>query len=227
MVASTSSCPCGDERSKVKSHAGHVGGSAHPVDERFQVRHARRVQRPWRAAPVRFADVAGGTQAVVHEPDLGAASLDGRERTVDEDDHRERALPRDERRHSTRFLRRGLVPGPAEQVPALAARRVGGGEFLPVEARAPARPGRGDGSAHSRGRLDLHELDLQLLLRILEDEAVGRRRDRPVGGDLERGSRRKRHRAVKRGLRRCGSESGDLGRRRLRSHGAWGRRSAA
>ena len=217
-----------ERRVLVEEHdrdAGHVGGFAHPVGERLQVSHARRVQRPGRSAPVRFADVAGGTQAVVHEPDLGAASLDGREGAVDEDDHRERVLPRDERRHPARFFGRGLVPGPAEQVPALAARRVGGGELLSVEAGVPARPGRGDGRTHSRGRLDLHELDLQLLLGILEDEAVGRRRHRPVGGDLERGSRRERHRAVNpRALRRCGS--GDLGRRRLRSHGAGGRRSA-
>src|SRR6266540_1780675 len=62
---------------------------------------------------------------------------------------------------------------------------------------------------------------------ILEDQTVRRRRHCPVGGDLERGSRRKRHRAVKRGLRRCGGGSGDLGRARLRSHGAGGRCSAA
>ena len=66
--------PLFDERRVlVKEHdrdAGHVGGFAHPVGERLQVSHARRVQRPGRSASVRFADVASGTQAVVREPDL-------------------------------------------------------------------------------------------------------------------------------------------------------------
>jgi hypothetical protein len=51
-------------------NAGHVGGFPHPVDERPQVRHARRLQRPGRSTLVRLADVAGGTQALLHEPEL-------------------------------------------------------------------------------------------------------------------------------------------------------------
>jgi hypothetical protein len=50
--------------------ARYVRGLSHPLDERPQLCDAWAVQRPGRSAPVHLADVAGRTQALVHERQL-------------------------------------------------------------------------------------------------------------------------------------------------------------
>ena len=171
--------------------ARHVGRIAHAVDERLQLRDPRRVQRPGCSTPVRLADVPGRPYALLDQRDLRAPPLRRGQRAVEESDHRERALSGRQGGHPARFVGRGLVPGPAEQVPAFSARRVGGAELSSVEILAAARPGRDDGSAQSGRRVHFHELDLQAPFGILEGQSVRQRRHRPVRGYRERGTGRK------------------------------------
>ena len=189
--------------------AGHVGDSAHLVDEPPELGHARGVERTRRSPGPALDDVSGRTQALGDERQLRAAALGRGHRDVTEHDHGQRALAREVGRDPSRLRRRGPVRLPVEHVPAVASGRVRRGGLLAVEARPAPRPRRGDRVPHVGAARDLHDLDRQLLLRVPEGEAVVARGHRPVAGHLERGPGRQRQLAIHR--RRLGRRHGTRG----------------